>query len=388
MAVRANEMRTLLAMLDTEAAHELICDAYTFGYPLVLMDAARQVMTDVSAPDHERAPLNQFAHGARALGANVRHPNTDVLSSVAWLNLTKEPVVLSLPDMRNRYYSMHLMDAWTNAFASIGPRTSGDRSRDIAIVGPGWPGAIQRGLRTLESPTNTVLLIGRIESSSELDDTVAQDLQRHMALMPLGLWGRSYQPLRHAPMPRGLDVTLRPSERVAKMNGGEFFRHLNALMTDNPPGPDDTPALSRFSSIGIGPGLPFDLRDDVGIAKIVDASAHTALARIVVEARKPAGRSVNGWWVPERSAPHDDYMNRAAAALRDPGATPPEDGVTLRADVDMQGRPLSGIDRYLLRFPEGQLPPVHGMWSITMYNTREALVQNRLGRHAISSHHQ
>src|SRR5262249_32088007 len=155
--------------------------------------------------------------------------------------LAKEPVVLSLPEMRDRYYSMHLTDAWTNVFASIGSRTSGDRGSDIAIVGPGWAGTIQRGLRTLESPTNTVWLIGRIESTSEQDDAVVHDLQRRMELMPLGLWGRNYQPLRHAPMPRGLDVTLSPSERVAKMNGNEFFRHLNALMADNPPGSEDTP---------------------------------------------------------------------------------------------------------------------------------------------------
>ena len=386
MVVHAHEMRTLLAMLETEEAHELICEAYAFGFPLVLMDASRQVMTDVSAPDHERAPVNQFAHGTRAVrSSHVRFPNTDVFPSVAWLNLAREPVVLSVPDIHDRYYSMHLSDAWATVFASIGSRTSGDSTGDIAIIGPGWPGSIKRGLKTIESPTNVARLIARIESTTAKDDAVVHELQRRIGLMPLGLWGRDYQPLRHAPMPRGLDVSLSPAERIAAMPGSEFFQHLNMLMIENPPAPRDGPALNRFSLIGIGPGLPFHVKDDVALSRSIDTSAHTALARIVVDAKKPSGRSVNGWWMPDCANRDGDYVRRAANALRDLGAAPPEDGITLRADADTHGRPLSGIDRYLLRFLDGQLPPVHGLWSLAMYNTRDGLVQNRLGRHAITS---
>lgn len=379
------DVRALLAMLETNDAHELICEAYTYGYPLVLMDVTRRLMTDVKTPGHGRAPINQFAHATRPTPTDARHPNTDVLSSVAWLNLAREPVVVSVPDMGSRYCSLHVIDAWTNVCASIGSRTSRSGGTDVAIVGPGFQGTLPHGLTAIVSPTDMAWVIGGLETSGDPDDIVAHALQQHLALTPLGLWGHDPRTLRHAPLPQGVDATLSPSEQVAKMDGGEFFERLNALMVDNPPPDGDAPALARFAAIGIGPGLPFEVRTDPVAAKRITASAHTALARIILDAKKHPGRAVNGWGILTRAAHRNDPMNRAVAALVDLGAAPPEDLITLRGDATMDGRPMLGTDRYVIRFVAGATPPVQAFWSIAIYNAREALVQHASGRHALSS---
>src|SRR5262245_23011722 len=156
-------MRPRLARLFTEEAHETICDAYTFGYPLVLMDVTRQLMTDVTAAGDQRAPLNQFAHASKPSRSQA-HPDPHMLMSFAWLNLKREPLVLSLPDTGGRFYSMQVTDGWTNVRASLGARTSGHGARDVALVGPRWSGAIPDGLQTLAIPTNMVWLIGRMHT--------------------------------------------------------------------------------------------------------------------------------------------------------------------------------------------------------------------------------
>jgi hypothetical protein len=156
-------------------------------------------------------------------------------------------------------------------------------------------------------------------------------------------------------------------------------------MVDNPPSVADAKALSLFSAIGIGAGLPFEVKADAAVSKRVDASARTALARIAVEAKRPSGYLVNGWWRSVRRTHEADYMSRAVIALADIGAASAEEIFALRADIDGDGEPLWGHHRYALRFRARQLPPVRGLWSVAMYNARDAVVENPIDRHAISS---
>ena len=114
-----------LTRLDIAAVSE---DAFVFAYPLVLMELTRIAMTSVPAPDPNtmRAPLNRLVHARGRLGAGT-------LMSSAWLDLAEGPVVLSVPDTHGRYYVMSMIDLWTNAFASIGARTTGTGAGAYAI---------------------------------------------------------------------------------------------------------------------------------------------------------------------------------------------------------------------------------------------------------------
>jgi hypothetical protein len=231
-----------------------------------------------------------------------------------------------------------------------------------------------------------VWVVGHFETSGERDYPALHALQHQITLTPLGRWSRGAAMLQAVPLTRGIDHKVTPAERVAKMNASEFFARLNALMIDNPPGVGDGTALNHLAPIGVGPGLPFDVRHDPIVARSVDASARTALARIVVEAKRPSGQMVQGWWTPLPAGRYgDDYMRRAVVALANFGASLPEDGVYLRADVDSEEHPLSGAERYVLRFASGELPPTRGIWSIAIYNSRQALVPNPIHRHAFTS---
>lgn len=114
--------------------------AYVYGYPLVLMATTQEVSTAVAAPDGAgRAPVNQFAHVRQFPNPSFKDvvaPNVDTLYSTAWLDLTKEPIVLQRPDMAGRYYLMPTLDAWTNVFDSPGNRTTGTAPGPPRSSGP------------------------------------------------------------------------------------------------------------------------------------------------------------------------------------------------------------------------------------------------------------
>ena len=108
--------------------------AYIYGYPLVTMEMTRRVMTNVAEPGAKYAPMGQFARMRSYPSASdheVTALNADTLYTMAWLNVSKEPYVLSIPDAGDRYYLMPMLDAWTTVFQVPGKRTTGTKAQPI-----------------------------------------------------------------------------------------------------------------------------------------------------------------------------------------------------------------------------------------------------------------
>jgi hypothetical protein len=375
-------------LVTADEAEKIAVDAYIYGYPLVLMDVTKKVTTNVPKVEGKRAPVNQLCH-LRAFPdytfTDVVSPNADTLYSFAWLDLAGEPIVLSVPDLGERYYLMPLLDAWTNVFASPGKRTTGNRRGDFAIVGPGWNGNLPAGIQEIKSPTNMVWLIGRTQTDGKDDYANVHGIQDHYVLTPLSALGKLYTPPANVPVEPGIDMSTPPADQVARMDAAAFFARLNALMKDNPPAAADENALKRFAAIGLKPGKPFDLKShETAIARGLEQGVRNAQAKIVAEARKPHGKIVNGWQVLNNTGSYGiAYLWRAVVALIGLGANLPEDAIYPRATTDVAGQPLTGAHRYVIRFPKGQLPPVGAFWSLTVYNAKQTFVQNPLDRYAI-----
>ncbi len=169
-------------------------DAYVYGYPLVTMEITRRVMTNVAAPDGRRAPMGQFANlreYPNAAFRDVTAPNADTLYSVAWVDLSREPSILSIPEERGRYFMMPVLDAWTNVVIAPGARTTGTRAQRYALVGPGWKGRLPQGVSAHVSPTNLVWILGRTYSSGTPADYAATHaIQDRYSIVPLSAYGK------------------------------------------------------------------------------------------------------------------------------------------------------------------------------------------------------
>src|SRR6185436_19146946 len=175
---------------------KIATDAYVYGLPLVLMDITRrQSLMPASAMYN---PPNQFKHNDAFPDAsfkNVVRPNADTYYSTAFLDLAEEPIVLSVPDTKGRYYMMPMLDAYSNVFASPGTRTTGNLAGNFLISGPQWKGTVPIGMKQIESPTNSVWIIGRTQVNSKADGAKnVVPLQRQYKLTPLSLWGKTYTP--------------------------------------------------------------------------------------------------------------------------------------------------------------------------------------------------
>jgi hypothetical protein len=353
-------------------------DAYIFGYPLVLMDVTREV----GSADHG---LNRFRHALSPLDptfTRVITSNADMLISAAWLDLSCEPLILSVPCAANRYYILQMLDAWTNVFASVGTRTTGNGAQQFVIVGPRWDDPLPRSLRKLLSPTNMVWVIGRFRVDGPTECTAINALQRQIQLCPLSNWRAS----RHASFEgRSIDRQTLPVDQVARMDPFMFFTRLARLMRNNPPAGSDADAMRRFAVIGLVPGAPFSRLNINAVAEVaISTAASTALARIAMNGHV-TGTTVNGWSMAfDLGRYGTDYTRRALVARYALGANLVEDALYPWTATDRDGGPLTGLRRYILRFPMGGLPPVNALWSVTLYGPRQLFVENPLRRYTIS----
>jgi hypothetical protein len=118
--------------------------------------------------------------------------NRDTLYTVGWLDLSKGPQVLHVPDMAGRYYAVQFTDPWGTVFAYVGRRTTGTQAGDYLITGPGWKGTVPAGLKQVASPDNTVALLGRTLVYSDSDLATAYGLARQIEVTPLSQWQRGH----------------------------------------------------------------------------------------------------------------------------------------------------------------------------------------------------
>ena len=166
---------------------------------------------------------------------------------MARLRLADGPLVLHVPPTGGRYFTMQLLDAYTNSFAYVGRRTTGSGATDVAIAGPRWRGRVPRGVRLVRSPTPVVWLLGRTLVDGPADLPAVNALQRGYALRRLDALGGP--PLASLSIPSS---TLNPAPLPT---GLAFFDAMGAAMAENPPPRRDRALLARLRRVGIGPGL-------------------------------------------------------------------------------------------------------------------------------------
>ena len=365
----------------------LATDAYIYGYPLVTMEMTRRVITNVAAPEGTRAPMGHLIKLRQYPNASFRDvtaPNADTLYTTAFIDIGKEPWVLSIPDMKERYFLMPMLDGWTNVFQVPGARTTGTGAQTYAVTGPGWSGALPAGVKGYKSPTNIVWILGRIYCTGTPEDYAAvHALQDQFKLVPLSSYGKAYTPPADTVDP-SIDMKAAVREQVNRMDAAAYFTLLAQLMKTNPPALADTPALARFAKIGLVPGKDFDASKlNTDFAKRIP---QIAFDRIMLQFKVNKDvQSNNGWTFTTKTGLYGtDYLMRALVTAIGLGANRQQDAVYPTSPKDADDNAYDGAHKYVIRFDKGETPPVEGFWSITMYDSQYFFVANPINRYSIS----
>ncbi|MDX2417348.1 MAG: DUF1254 domain-containing protein [Xanthomonadales bacterium] len=382
-------------------AYHLGIQAYTFSYPWLYLSTLKYLWVIENEPHKDVTlymGLNRWWHGRKFITAEYRDggaPNNDTLYSMSILDLNKEPVILSVPDTGDRYYTFEFASMSSDNFAYVGKRTTGTKAGNYLIAGPDWKGKLPEGVKLpaqadgvkavggkAVSPTNNVFLFGRTAVHGPDDVAAVNKLQDQYKLTPLSLWGKKNVKLP----PADHNVTKPYSKKGDPLAD---WKTMNREMTANPPMARYAQLVKQFKTIGVGPGQD--------VSKM-DAATQRGLARAAKDgldlldrmgSDAVGGIKMNGFsYFPKTfgSAGYfDDLNTRAIQCKLGVISNDAEEAVYLNTHKDSDGERLNGANEYTLHFKAGKLPKVKEFWSLTMYDMTNNLVANPLNRYNFSS---
>ena len=384
----ANAQAGAPAIPEAEA-RSIAVDAYIYFYPLVSMDLTRKQLINMPPGAGLGGPMNTFdnipAFPAADMKAVVR-PNFDTLYSSGWIDLTREPMVVSVPDTGGRYYLLPMLDMWTDVFASPGWRTTGTKAGNFLLVPPSWNGNVPADFTRINAPTPYVWIIGRTKTDGPADYDAVHAVQKGFKITPLSSWGKPAVPVK-ANIDPSVDVKTPPKEQVDTMQGPKYFAYAAELLKLHPPHDTDQPIIARLKRIGFDAGKSFDVAKlDTPVRKAIE-DAPAAAQKLMAWKIPTLARVANNWSMntDTMGVYGNYYLKRAIVTQLGLGANLPEDAIYPLNLGDETGKPLDGANKYAVHFGKEEIPPVDAFWSITLYDNDGFQVANSINRFAVSS---
>ncbi len=329
-----------------------------YQYALPVWEVARiqyELELYPSSPRHLR-PNHLFHQRNLATPKSrlITGPNADTLYSISLVDLRGGPVRIDVPEMADRYYSIMLVDEYTNDFAYVGRRTTGTHAGSFLLEGPQDPGAPNpEGSKVIRAPTPDVVLLLRVLVHGPQDLDTARRLQDGFTLTPTG----SLPPRATPPSP-------------FPDNGENFVAVVNDAMARNPPPAEDAPMLDIIGKVGIGPrAVAFtpELRRAWNL-KFAQVKQSITYNEKTVDSHREL---VNGWLYPlaDQGRFGTDYESRASVAAWGLFANLPEENTSCWAYQDNTGSPIDGGHRYVLHLPAQM--PLDAFWSLSVHRVEK-----------------
>ena len=370
---------------DTEA-QQIAKEAYIYGVPMVTVySTLYEFSVDKGNPQY-KGPFNSILNVARVFTPDDTAfvtPNSDTPYTFIGPDLRAEPMVLTVPAMeKNRYFVFQMMDLYTFNFDYIGSRTTGNGGGDFLIAGPNWKGPTPKGIKkVIRSETQLVNVVGRTQLFNPGDLDNVKKIQADYKLRPLSEYLGKPAP------PAAPDVNwVKPMKPAEESKSLEFFNQLAFLLQFTSINPAEADLRKRFESIGIVPGKPFDT------ASLTDARKTALLSGLADGQREiDAYRATLGGKSADlfgsRTFLKNNYLKRATGTQVGIGANSKDEALYPIYEKDAEGKPLDGTSgRYVLRYANGQFPPVNAFWSLTMYALpSQLLVKNPIDRYLINA---
>jgi len=373
---------------EYDQGYEIGLEAYKYGLPIVTMSKTYRNQTSVDVangrgfgPPNQFNPVRQFATPD---DTSVVAPNFDTLYNIAWLNLQKEPLIIHVPKIKNRYFVIPLMDPYTEDFKNLGS-VNKTKPGDYAIVGPDEKNVkLPKGVKRIDSDYNRVWSIERIYADTNKSDIKkVHKYQNQTTVTPLSKYGKNgWKPKT----PKNPDTTV---DNPPLPSGMAYYDRLGKQLDRYPPPAADDEELAKLSEIGVGPGMTPSTDtslspDTVAGMEAAVADGRDAVAADITTRYLTAFQAHNGYLVTSTGSYGTDYDFRAMVTQIGLGALLPNEAIYPVAQLDRTYGALNGDKSYVIHIPEGQLPPVKAFWSLTMYDTAGFLIPNPIDRYVIN----
>ncbi len=369
-------------------ARAIAKEAYLYGYPVVEMYKTLYTQAVDKGGANYKAPFNHIGNTAQVFTPRDTAfvtPNSDTPYSFVWMDLRKEPLVLTLPKIEdNRYYSVQLIDLYTQNIAYLGTRSTGNNGGHYMIAGPDWKGQQPVDIdRVIYSESNIAYALYRTQLFDEKDLNKVKQIQNGYKVQPLSAYVKQ-------PAPAKVAKIEWPKPMATMTEGPQLFRYLNFMLAFAAPQDSEKDLMARFAKIGIAPGAPFKVKDLTAEQRkaledgIADGRAEfAAFKKDKVDTHQVTSSDLFG----SRDRLKNNYLYRYAGANLGIFGNSTDEAIYMSYFVDSEGKPANGARHsYTVHFAKDQLPPAEAFWSLTMYDAKtKLLAPNLKKRYLINS---
>ena len=365
--------------------------AYMWGWPLV--NVANRFAAFSKAPEPGLLggvipiAFNRLAMLTGYIAPNqhfIACPNQDVTYGAGFFDLDKGPIVFQVPDFGDRFWVYALYDARTDEFSEIG-KQYGTKPGFYLMVGPKWMGEIPAGITgVVRSSTPIAFAVPRIFMDDTPEDHRAiQPVISQIDFYPLSEFDgkmkfEDWSKLPHFPAPASSG-----KGETKWVNPDTFFDELPAVMKQVPPLPGEEALYRWIGSVIEAAAKDPDIKETL---KQTAVAAEREMITPFLQWHYNGAPVGNGWNSPVNNAEWGtDYLNRTGTAKSNMYDNRPDETKYIYTDNDDAGQPLNGDNLYAITFAKGQIPPVKGFWSLTLYNAEHFFHPNPLNRYSLGT---
>jgi hypothetical protein len=402
---KAGTPKDIAALSDDELRH-LVKLAFFWGMHPAGTYEARYAFTQLkSNPNHVGDGRLHWDRKPRtAEDKAISTPNATTLYGFGYANLLREPMVIDLPEVPDRYFSFQASDQYPRWFMQVGNQFTGRMAQRYLIVGPDFHGPYPEGFaaaQIYQSPSNCVVMAMRyaLKSTDPAEIAAVNALQDKTTVAPLSIWekngrksiGAEDQPLvepDYATFPRMAEIVA-----IANTLTTKDLLQLVSLVLNDPTmtlrsdSAKEIATLAELTKLGLAPGVAFDP------AWLSEAQWKVAAAAFV-EAKTEATQHVesalinrNGWLCDNEMVQDiNDYVRQGYYGLTTIGAPIPKRSHSAAfCFTDSEGKPLTGASKYTMTFELDDMPPVTEFWELPIYDEGGYFVENEINRYSINS---
>ena len=366
--------------------------AYVWGWPMVNQINRRASFAQAPGPGRlggvlPIAPtgyvgmLNDYIAPDQTF---VTCPNQDTVYGAGFMSLDKQPVVVLVPDFGGRFFTYQIVDHRTDSFASIGKQYD-TKPGHYLLVGPNWNGDVPKGINAVfRSPTDLAAVFPRVFQDDTPEDKAAiQSVLNQVMVYPLSEYDGTMKTLDWSKSPSFPAPATAGKGETKWVIPEKFFDQLPEVMQTVPPLPGEEALYRMIQSV-----LDAAAKDPQIKATLVQTAvvAEEELIKPLFDFHNNGRPVGNGWTSPPNGARWGtDSLSRAASAKSNMYDNAPEETRYIYTDFDSTGQRLNGNNRYTVTFAKGELPPVNGFWSLTLYNKEHLFEPNKLNRYSLGT---
>ena len=365
--------------------------AYFWAWPLVNMHNRRILLQQLPeaglmggivpvAPPNALCMLRDYIEPQERL---VACPNQDVVYGFGILSLEKEPVVIQVPNFGDRFWVYQICDQRTDGFGSLG-KMYGSKPGFYLLAGPNWKGQTPPGIeRVFPASTNLGVVIPRVfVNDDEKDKQAVQPLVSQVLMYPLSQYDGKVKAKDWGAVPHFPNEST-GEEETKWVVPEKFFGELSLVLDEVPPLPGEEAIYANVRSVLMAAAADPKLRAALQQAA---ADADKALVTPLFQFRNSGLPLPYNWSTINNGAAFGiDYLNRTAAAKANIFVNKPNETKYFYQDLDENALPLNGANSYTVTFAKGQLPPVKGFWSLTLYNEHHFFAPNEMKRYSLGT---